>query len=208
MPSQKITGIAAFDLDGTLLRNRTVCEVLAEPLGKRDRMSYFESCVSEPEIATARAEMASWYRECGEDELQKYLVNACWAPGVHAGIKKLHDAGIEVAILSVTWDFAVRWFAKQLGVQCWLGTELRRDGMIKHCWGRDKATFLRQLVAQKQIARDRVAAIGDSSSDIPMLEEAAVRIFVGSTLPILDNVLHLPNSSIETIADMILQQWA
>jgi len=31
--------LAAFDLDGTLLRGPTICEVLAAKFGRRDRMS-------------------------------------------------------------------------------------------------------------------------------------------------------------------------
>jgi hypothetical protein len=43
--------LVVFDLDGTLLRGRTVCEVLAEPLGRLERMRDTEM--------TARADIAS-----------------------------------------------------------------------------------------------------------------------------------------------------
>jgi phosphoserine phosphatase len=60
---------------------------------------------------------------------------------------------------------------------------------------------------QFQISRDRVAAIGDSSSDIPMLELAGLRFFVGANPPQILDVIHLPNSDIRLIAQKILASW-
>jgi phosphoserine phosphatase len=208
MRSNDVLGIAAFDLDGTLLRGRTVCEILAEPLGRSERMRYFESCNSQEEIAAARREMASWYRDHDLLELQRHLLNARWAPGAHEAVSRLRNAGVEVAILSITWGFAVRWFAEQVAVRCCLGTELLPDGEITHCWGPNKAEFLRQLMAIHSVTRDRVAAIGDSASDFPMIREAGLRIFVGTAQPEIPDVLHLPNVNIQTIADKILETWA
>jgi len=207
MKSKDVLGIAAFDLDGTLLRGRTVCEVLAEPLGRIERMRYFEACGTQEEIAAARREMASWYHDHDLVQLQTYLSRARWVPGAREGVARLRDAGVEVAILSVTWGFAVRWLADELAVQRCLGTELLPDGEITHCWGPDKAQFLRQLIATHGVARDRVAAIGDSASDIPMMHEAGLRIFVGTTRPEIADVVHLPNANIQTIADRILESW-
>ena len=199
--------LAAFDLDGTLLRGRTVCEILAEPLGRAEAIRRFEAGTTEEEITAARIEMASWYRGYELTELEGYLRHACWPPGAQEGIAQLRNAGVEVRILSVTWGFAVRCFAEQLNVQHCLGTELLPNGEIQHCWGRTKANFLRQLMKQFQISRDRVAAIGDSSSDIPMLELAGLRFFVGANPPQILDVIHLPNSDIRLIAQKILASW-
>jgi len=46
--------LAVFDLDGTLLRGRTVCELLAEPLGRLDRMQQLERFSTEADLAAAR----------------------------------------------------------------------------------------------------------------------------------------------------------
>lgn len=39
-------GLAVFDLDGTLLRGPTVCEVLARTLGRLDRMRQLEVLIA------------------------------------------------------------------------------------------------------------------------------------------------------------------
>jgi len=204
----EILGIAAFDLDGTLLRGRTVCEILAEPLGRGDEMRRFETGSTQEEIVEARIAMAVWYRERDLRELQTYLCHACWAPRAQEGIAQLQDAGVEVAILSVTWGFAVRYLAAQLNVQHCLGTELLPNGEIEHCWGQTKADFLGRLMRQLQIPAERVAAIGDSSGDIPMLELAGLRFFIGKIRPEIPDALHVPGADIRTIADKILETWS
>lgn len=60
MPSSR-RGLVVFDLDGTVLRGPTVCELLARPLGRLREMESFETLTSEAEIARARAEMVHWY---------------------------------------------------------------------------------------------------------------------------------------------------
>ena len=48
--TQVLRGIVVFDLDGTLLRGETVCEMLARPLGRIDQMQEFEQLKCEAEI--------------------------------------------------------------------------------------------------------------------------------------------------------------
>ena len=207
--SKQISGLAVFDLDGTLLRGPTVCEVLAEPLGRLDEMRQFETFRSEPELALARREMAKWFRGYTIQDLQQHLHSAQWATGAKDGVRRLRNAGIEVAILSVTWSFAVRWFAEQLNVQNYLGTELLPNGDIGHIWGRDKARLLRELVAKHQVTASRIAAVGDSTGDVEMLREAKLRFFVGATPPSdIEDIIHLPAADIDKIAIRILDEWA
>ena len=52
--------LAAFDLDGTLLRGRTACEAIAKGIGRLGRMRELEQLESNQieEITAAREEMA------------------------------------------------------------------------------------------------------------------------------------------------------
>ena len=61
MPTRS-EALVAFDLGGTLLRGRTVCEVLAESLGRRERMQQLERVTSQADLLRSREEMAAWYR--------------------------------------------------------------------------------------------------------------------------------------------------
>ena len=172
-------------------------------------MRRFEAYITEPELTAARREMAQWYRDHTIPELQEHLCNAQWAPGAHEAIQRLHRGGVEVAIVSVTWSFAVQWFAQQLNVFHYFGTALLPNGEIVHSWGREKARFLRELVVKYGIVSSRVTAIGDSSGDIEMLREASLRFFLGASPPAgIEEIIHLPNGDIGTVAERILSEWA
>jgi HAD superfamily phosphoserine phosphatase-like hydrolase len=204
----KTRGLVVFDLDGTLLRGSTICELLAAPLGHLAEMRSFEARRTEPEIAQARVEMARWYRGVSRERLLGFLESAQWAPGVAAGIARLQQAGMEVAIASVTWDFAVNWVARRLNVAHTLGTRIAEDGTIEHTWPRDKADWLRGLTSQIGVQSERTAAVGDSSGDLAMLQAAGLRFFVGLRRPADLTCIHLPAADIENIAENILAHWA
>ena len=62
--------LVAFDVDGTLLRGATVCELLAEPLGFAERMRELERNLSrEEDVRAASEEMAGWYAGRRYEEL-------------------------------------------------------------------------------------------------------------------------------------------
>jgi HAD superfamily phosphoserine phosphatase-like hydrolase len=202
-------GLVAFDLDGTILRGPTVCELLAQPLGRVSEMQRFESLSTEPEIALARSEMSQWYEGLDTRQLCLGLEAATWAPGARAGVRLLRDNGIEVVIASITWRFAVQWFATELGVTEVLGTELRANGHIEHVWPRDKASWLQSIVAALLLPATQVAAVGDSASDHDLLSAAALRFYVGTgPAPPISGLRYRPAGNIESIAREVISCWA
>lgn len=204
-----IRGVAVFDLDGTLLRGDTVCEVLAKPLGRLAEMKRFEQLTTEADVADARAQMVEWYQANTIDALHRHLRNARWAPGAKEAILQLQKANVLVAIASITWKFAVRWYAQELNVQHYLGTDVAPDGKIIHVWGRDKARWLQELAALHATASERTAAVGDSAGDTEMLCAAELRFFVGKTLdPKLTSVVHLEDADLRLVSERIIDAWA
>ena len=202
-------GLVAFDLDGTLLRGPTVCELLAEPLGRLAEMQRFEALSSEADIASAREEMARWYEGRSAKELCDGLDAATWAPGAREGVALLQKNGIEVVIASITWSFAVDWVAERLGVARSLGTRLEPGGAVGHVWPRDKARWLERLLSELRVPAERVAAVGDSGSDAELLSAASLPFFVGAgPPPALPALEHRPAGDIAAIAREILDRWA
>ena len=197
-----------FDLDGTLLRERTVCEVLAAPLGRSSDMVRIEALTTEDEITAGRLEMAEWYRNHTIDQLTGHLSSAKWAPGAREAVKCLQKEGAVVAIASYTWRFAVKWFAEQLNVVHYLGTDLSTDGEVLDVWGRDKATLLTGLKIRYGLPKDRTAAVGDTRGDAEMLAVVGLPFFVGSSpLPESEGVIHMPGADLRDVADRILTAW-
>jgi phosphoserine phosphatase len=200
-------GIAAFDLDGTLLRGMTACELIAAAIGRLPEMRAFESSLSRRALLRSRLEMARWYEGLTESQLCTALSGARWAPGAHQAVSALQAAGVEVAIASVTWGFAVAWFARELSIRHFMGTELSPSGAVTHAWPTTKGKWLRGLTRSLDLPRARAAAIGDSLGDLHLLRSAGVRVFVGSEPPALPHIVHLPDADLGHVAEHILNVW-
>lgn len=193
--------LVAFDLDGTLLRGDTVCEAIAAHLGRMERMRELERAAGLDEVRAAREEMARWYAGVSRRDLLAGLASLQLAPGTHEALRLLRANRVRTAIVSVTWEFAVREVARGLGADFWAGTGLRRDGRIDHFWPEDKATWLSALARRLGITLDQTAAVGDSSGDIPMLSVAGHGFYVGERVPKgLEGVRHYPCGDMLAIA--------
>ncbi|MDP5272905.1 HAD family hydrolase [Chengkuizengella axinellae] len=198
--------LVAFDLDGTLLRGNSVCEVIAEQMGHLDRMSEFETYRDVEEIVRAREELVKYYQDETQENIVNMLEKVCLAPGLKEGVKLLQENNINIAIISITFEIAVKWFAEKLGIQYYVGTSYNTKGEIKHFWPEDKADWLQELAHQLEISADKIAAVGDSWGDVPMLNEAKYSYFVGENVPkSLDQVIHFPKGSILEISQHIIK---
>lgn len=54
--------LVAFDLDGTLIRGESTCEVLARHLGLSDEMRAFEKLRDLEDIKKAREQLVEYYQ--------------------------------------------------------------------------------------------------------------------------------------------------
>ena len=195
--------LAAFDLDGTLIRGPTICESLAEYLGKLPRMHEMEQMRDVAEIRAARQEMLAWYGEPPE-ALCANLSHVSIAPGAAEAFESLALQGIHTAIVSITWSFAVAWFARRFGAGAWVGTDAR-CGEIQHFWPSDKPLWLARHASSLGIDLSEVAAVGDSLGDVPMLAAVGHPFFVGAELPReIAHAVHAPNADLRDIARLML----
>jgi phosphoserine phosphatase len=208
MTERTIRGIVAFDLDGTLLRGETVCELLARPLGRTSEMSRIEALSAEEDIAQGRVEMVGWYAGLTHDEMRAHLPHASWAPGAQQAVRTLQDADVIVGIVSYTWAFAVQWFAQQIGVTHHLGTSFTTPDDIRHVWAHDKAQWVLSLANEFSVPHTRTAAVGDTRGDAQMLRAVSLPFFVGaSPLEDVAGLIHLPGADLRLVAKWILDEW-
>ena len=209
MADTNLRSLVVFDLDGTLLRGPTVCEVLAQALGRLPRMQEIEHLKHRHEIAAAREEMAVWYAEVSRAAILDSLQNVQFAPGLAAGISLLQEHGVTVGIASITWRFAVQHLAEQLAIEHCLATSLQDSGAIDHVWPEHKAQWLLDLTTRMGVSPQRTAAIGDSAGDYEMLGVAGIPIFVGvESPPVESDWLHWPAANIEHVARHLIEAWA
>jgi phosphoserine phosphatase len=197
--------LVAFDLDGTLIRGPTICETLAASVGRLARMQEIEQLRDVAKIRAARAEMLGWYGDGPLDALCARLADAELAPGAQQAFTLLAQRGVATVIVSITWGFAVAWFARRFGAAAWIGTEVTQAGEVRHFWPGDKPVWLAGYAARQAIRISDVAAVGDSPGDVPMLAAVGHPIFVGAALPAeIAHAVHAPNADMRDIADLIL----
>lgn len=197
--------LAVFDLDGTILREKTACEILAQRLGRTAEMQVLESYTEYHEIAQGRIDMNNWYSSYSMEELTTCLDQAILAPGAKDAFRLLNQQGVNCGIATMTWEFIARYFAAQLGVNHIMGVTVDSTGKIQDVWPEDKKTWIRDLQTEFQISREETLGIGDSANDVFMLAECGTSVFVGQTLPVaFQPSLHAPNANLFQIVSSIL----
>jgi HAD superfamily phosphoserine phosphatase-like hydrolase len=197
--------LAAFDLDGTIVRDRTCVELIARAIGREEECAAFERLDMRDvvSVTAAREAMAEWYRPYTYEELTAGLSELRLAPGSEEAFALLRRHGIVTAIVSITWSFAVEWFARRLGADYAHGTRLI-DGRVEHVWPADKGRWLRSLIKRLDPPQQAVAAVGDSEGDRELLEAAGVRYCVGSRPIEVADVVHMPDASILEVAKRVV----
>ncbi len=196
--------LVAFDLDGTLIRGDTVCQVIARRLGHLERMNELERLTALEDIAAARRELVSYYAAVGGDELSSYLEGCVLAPGAREGLDLLRRHGVKTAIVSITWAFAAEWFARLLGADYCTGTGISADRRVEHFWPADKARWLLNLMGTLGLGPHQVAAVGDSWGDVEMLRAVGHPFYVGESLPDGLEAMHVSHGDILEVARRVL----
>lgn len=200
--------LVVFDFDGTLSRGPTICEVLAESISCLPRMQEIELLKTRAELTAAREEMASWHEGMTNSDIADSLQAVNLAPGLDNAFSFLREHNVIIAIASITWRFAIEYFAEKWSIEYFIGTGILPSGEIDHVWAEQKAQFLKKLSAQLNIPLARIAAVGDSSGDFDMLEIAGIPIYVGTSFQKHQNDwLHLPNANIMDIAQHLVNEW-
>ena len=202
--------LVAFDLDGTLLWGESVWEAIARGIGRLERVQEMEEQIAPDQIAevtAAREESAGWYADFTLDELLEHVASMRVAPGVDEGFALLREHGFKIAIVSLTWEFSVEWFAERFGADYCVGTGLSPDGRITHFWPEDKALWLTELARKLGVNMSDVSAVGDTRGDVPMLLAVGHPYWVGETVPpeLDGKVVHEADGDIGVVAERIVQ---
>ena len=199
--------LAAFDLDGTLIRDRTCVEAIAASIGRTEEAAAFErlSVRDRDAMTAARGTMARWYRPVPTDVLLGEVRNLALAPGTHEAFSLLRSHHVSTAILSLTLQAAVDWFAKRLGADFAVGTRITGD-VVDHVWPEDKGRWLQDAAAKLGLHQRELAAVGDSEGDREMLAAAGFRVFVGDRPAAIPDVLHMSGSDMYEVAERIVGQ--
>jgi HAD superfamily phosphoserine phosphatase-like hydrolase len=187
--------IAAFDLDGTLLKQNgslAFCDFLCEKgfLSKRDMLYYAFTYARHMFFGLPFWDLhclifEQSFRGCSPASLQPYLTqfldekleNLWYAPAI-LRLERMRKRGFECMILSNSPSFFVSQVAKKLGVEKVFATEYQVDAEGKF----SQLTLLMDGERKKQelLSMDskNIVAFSDSHHDLPFLEVANIPVAV------------------------------
>lgn len=183
--------LAVMDMDGTLLEDRTV-NVLCEEFGLMSELENIDrraECLDSYEVSEAVARLFSGLRA---EELERVFDGMAVVDGAKEFVRFIKSNGFITAIVTDSYVFLASRLAEKLGVESVRGNELEIvdgivTGRIRMPLGWEKLVGCQKksvckLHAMYELAREYSAersetlAVGDSKSDLCMIENAAIGV--------------------------------
>jgi phosphoserine phosphatase len=176
--------VVFFDLDGTLLRNTSASQLIADSLGDGRQFAEFEASYKAGRITNADVARVSASHLHGRtlSEVAEILGGGDWIAGIKDVTAALGRSGITSVLATISWDFVAEIVAARYGFAAWCGTPMRRHrGYLtgyagQALEGRDKARFAAKICAERNVALAHAAAIGDSRSDVHIFKRVGYSI--------------------------------
>ncbi|MFC2049207.1 HAD family hydrolase [Chlamydiota bacterium] len=187
--------IAAFDLDGTLLKQNgslAFCDFLCEKgfLSRRDMVYYAFTYARHLFLGLSFFDLHTLvfersFQGCSVESLRPYIdefleerLDALWYPPAILRLKRMRERGFECMILSNSPRFFVEHVARKLEIERVFATEYLVDAAGKF----ERLTLLMDGECKKEaiiaLGGNKTVAFSDSHHDLPFLEAAHIAVTV------------------------------
>ena len=195
-------GIVAFDLDGTLVPNTTVALHLAPWVGHHGfaalERQYDEGLITNTEVAERSA---IYYKNRRRSDVWRQLERVELIAGLTETVTWLKKHSLVPVVATVTWKLAAEFVRDRYGFAAASGCVIEEtdDGLLsgavsRHFESADKVTFVREFAQDLGIDIERVVAVGDSTSDLPLFEASGLAIALNAS----DNARQAADVELET----------
>ena len=182
-------GIVAFDLDGTLVPNTTVCLHLGPWSGNHEieelERLYDLGQVTNTEVAERDA---SFYANRHRHEVWRRLDQLPLIAGLNETLTWLKDRRLVPIVATVTMSLASEYLCDRFGFAAGSGCELAEtaDGVLlgnvaRHFSAEDKPAFAERIAEEHGLGLEDVLAIGDSTSDLPLFRAVGFSIALNAS---------------------------
>jgi len=207
--------LVVFDMDGTLLRPKSSWGLLHDHFGTDNSemlARYLRHEVSDAEFVAT--DLALWAAAYG-GPVDAATVNAALdgaelLPGAAEAVAGLHAAGVATAIISGGIDYlaqklAVEWGMAEAHANPLFDSPAGLQGDIRVS-GHAKAPVMRDVMARHHVARDEVAAVGDTVVDLDLFALAGTSVAVNTDdeRVIAAATHHLPDESLDGLLPLLL----
>ncbi len=182
-------GIVAFDLDGTLVPDTTVCLHLGPWVGHQEieelERLYDLGEMTNVEVAERDA---AFYKDRRRHEVWEQLEQLELIDGLADTVAWVKSQSLVPVIATVTMSLAADFMCHRYGFAAGSGCELAETddgvllgGVARHFSAEDKATFVEKTAQDLGLGFKDVVAIGDSTSDLPLFHAAGFSIALNAS---------------------------
>jgi len=194
--------LAAFDMDGTVLRHDSSWAAVHRRFGTEHRGAASLKLYSEGKInyrEFMRRDIASWPKGVTRRQVEEILSGYVLRDDSRYTIDELRRRGIKTALITSGIDILAKKVAEDLGMDHWVANGLRFDragvvqpeGVGRVDPTRKDRAYLR-LLKKLGVPSDRTIAVGDTVYDLRFLKSAALGFMLAHTTRVDDpNVIHI-----------------
>ncbi len=186
-------GLAAFDLDGTLVAVPSPYGYVHRALGVQAKAAEIKALYLRGDLTYlewGQAEIGLW-RDLPVARLQQIVRSIPYWPGAYDFVRRLKSAGVVVALVSAGFDVHVKRCATELEVDVAYCNRLGvANGRLTGEYfvevdSHNKGSLLRELQVRFGLSRTQTLAAGDTLHDTQMFPDAAISVAVA---PLEDGV--------------------
>ena len=183
--------LVVFDMDGTLLQERSCWEYIHRHFGVDNTEMlklYMEHKINDQEFAESDIEL--WEKNSDEKVNESYINSILDEieprEGAEELIDSLHINGIKTAILSGGIKYLADKWAEKWKMECAIANRIVDDenGKLKviiESSGHAKGPIMDQLLEKMEVRKKDVASVGDTSVDIPLFQRSKLGIAVNTS---------------------------
>jgi|TARA_B110000263_G_scaffold16739_1_gene13413 HAD superfamily PSPase-like hydrolase len=182
--------LVVFDMDGTLLQPRSCWAYIHDHFGtdNTERLNlYIQNKITDQEFV--KADVKQWEESSDEIVNEKYINTILDEikpiEGAEELVSELHRNNIETIFLSGGITFLAEKWAKKWNMKKPLANNLidGEDGHLiveVNASGHAKGAVMDKLLNKLKLEKKQVAAIGDTTVDLPMFERAGLSVAVNT----------------------------
>ena len=194
--------LAAFDMDGTVLRHDSSWAAVHRRFGTEHRGAASLKLYSEGKInyrEFMRRDIASWPKGVTRRQVEEILSGYVLRDDARYTIDELRRRGIKTALITSGIDILAKKVAEDLRMDHWVANGLRFDragvvqpeGVGRVDPTRKDRAYLR-LLKKLGVPSDRTIAVGDTVYDLRFLKSAALGFMLAHTTRVDDpKIIHI-----------------
>lgn len=182
--------LACFDLDGTLVPNTSTCQHIGDCFGHGEvirelEQKYSQGAMNNRQVAEILGEHYAGRRIT---EVVEAMQTLSLIDGIDETFAILRRQGIHLLLGTVTWSFAARIIAERFKLDGWSGCVMGESApgtlsgtVVTHFDEFSKRAFVEEYCAKHSIPMDKVFAVGDSRSDMPLFSVVGYSVAINAT---------------------------